>query len=284
MQLEAEPIEHLRKPFLKWAGSKTRLVKALRPLLPLDKKRYVEPFVGAGALFLNTKYPKSLLSDTNLDLIQLYTILKGEKEKFIKTCRKLFMKENNRSEAFYEFRKEFNKAKDPERRAALFVYLNRHGYNGLCRYNQSGEFNVPFGTYNKIYFPEAEMLGFAERLQTAELKHQDFRKTFGTITKDDAVYCDPPYVPLSKTSNFTSYAAGGFSATDQRELAELCYQSSQHGAVVIISNHDTPGARKLYQEAESLRFESVSRTISCNGENRKQAKELIAVFQKHVPI
>lgn len=267
-----------KKPFLKWAGSKTKLISALRPYLPQGNHRYVEPFVGSGAVFLNTNYSKNVLCDSNADLISLYGFLKTRKLDFIRGCKELFSDENNTEDKYYAFREEFNKSKPSERRAALFVYLNRHCYNGLCRYNSSGQFNTPFGKYDGPYFPEIEMLDFADRLINVELKLQDFRQTFADVIKGDVVYCDPPYVPLNDTANFTSYSTGGFSMADQKELAELLGAATRKGAIVLVSNHDTPITRKLYDKAVHTEAVLVRRMISCNGENRTKTKELIAVF------
>src|SRR5262245_57226929 len=140
--MELKPAETFRpiKPFLKWAGSKTKLVSAIKPLLP-SGDRLVEPFVGAGAVFLNTNYPSSLLCDSNADLVSLYQVLRQHGAKFVKECERLFISANNREDRFYKLRDEFNAGGDSRRHAALFVYLNRHCYNGLCRYNQDGGFN-----------------------------------------------------------------------------------------------------------------------------------------------
>jgi len=126
------------------------------------------------------------------------------------------------------------------------------------------------------------MLAFAKRLQDVELKTADFRVTLSGAGAGDIVYCDPPYVPLSPTASFTSYAAGGFSKQDQRDLHSLAVAASKRGATVVLSNHDTPFTRDLYTDASRLEALMVSRTISCNGENRSKAKELLAVFgQSH---
>jgi len=270
----------IKKPFLKWAGSKTRLIVSIRPYLAAGDYRYVEPFVGSGAVFLNADYSESLLCDSNADLINLYSVLKAKKTDFVKACKELFTAENNKEGRYYLFRDEFNNSSPGKRRASLFVYLNRHCYNGLCRYNSRGEFNTPFGRYTKPYFPEDEMFVFAERLQTAELSWQDFRKTLGEVGTGDVVYCDPPYVPLSTTASFTSYATGGFSVADQEELAELAREAAQKGALILISNHDTSLTRKLYRGACLIVPVLVQRMISCNGENRIKTKELIAIFSR----
>lgn len=273
----AEPFRP-RKPFLKWAGSKTKLVTALKPLLPAGRFRLLEPFVGAGAGFLNTDYPANVLCDSNAGLIRLYQVLQQQGGKFVRQCASLFTPENNRADRFYALRAEFNREGDPERRAALFVYLNRHCYNGLCRYNQDGRFNTPFGRYERPYFPRDEMLEFAARLDSATLKVQDFRVSLSEAKSGDVVYCDPPYVPLSPTANFTSYASGGFSPEDQNDLAARSMEAARRGATVVVSNHDTELTRRLYQQASQIVPVLVSRTISCDGENRGRAKELIAVF------
>jgi DNA adenine methylase len=266
------------RPFLKWAGAKRQLIHKLGSLFPEGDYRFIEPFVGSGVVFLNTRYRSSLLSDSNKDIIDLYLVLKEKPEEFIRRCKKLFTPANNSEETFYELREEFNLCTDDvEHRAALFLYLNRHCFNGLCRYNQKGRFNTPFGRYEQVYFPETEMSAFARKLELANLRQADFRKVLSKAGSGDVVYCDPPYVPLTSTANFTSYAAGGFSAKDQEALTDLAVEASGRGAVVVVSNHDTPVTRKLYSQA-TLTEVMVSRTISCDGKNRNKAKEIIAVF------
>jgi DNA adenine methylase len=277
--IAAHVMEPTAKPFLKWAGAKRKLVGRLLDLLPVTGRRFFEPFVGSGVVFMNTRYPASLLSDSNQDIISLYSVLKVKHEEFIADCKRLFTTRNNAAERFYELREEFNTSRDPARRAAIFVYLNRHCFNGLCRYNNKGEFNTPFGRYDRVpYFPADEMLAFARKLRTAKLQTMDFRKALPQAGQDDVVYCDPPYEPLTATANFTSYAAGGFGQQDQRDLHALALEASERGAVVVISNHDTLFTQKLYSGASRLEEVLVSRTISCNGQNRKKARELIAVF------
>lgn len=215
---------------------------------------------------------------SNADVINLYKILQTDGEKFVKRSRKLFIQENNQEARFYELREEFNTVTDLERRAELFIYLNRHCFNGLCRYNKKGKFNVPFGRYNSPYFPDFEMTQFAEKLAAAEVVTQDFRLTISKAGKGDVVYCDPPYVPLTKTASFTDYATGGFGPNEQRELVAYCAEATQRGAKVVISNHDTPETRELYKDAKQIIPLLVQRMISCNGAERNKAKELLAVF------
>ena len=136
------------KPFLKWAGNKYQIVERIKEVLPAGK-RLIEPFVGSGALFLNTDYPAYLLADANPDLISVYRHLQSDGRDFIEACRLYFTPENNSPERFYEFRQRFNTTSDATEKATLFVYLNKHCYNGLCRYNSKGGFNVPFGDVYK---------------------------------------------------------------------------------------------------------------------------------------
>jgi DNA adenine methylase len=240
-------------------------------------KRLVEPFIGSGAVFLNTRYSRYLLADSNRDLISLYQILKSEGATFIDACSSLFVPGTNRSANYYKLRKEFNATTDPWRRAQLFVYLNRHGYNGLCRYNGSGEFNVPFGSYKKPYFPEREMCIFHEKAAHAEFRHADFLVVMAKPRKGDVFYCDPPYVPLSSSANFTAYSAGGFDLKRQQALASSARKLADRGFPVVISNHDTKFTRDAYLGAQLHHFD-VRRSISCNGTQRNKAEELLALF------
>lgn len=265
------------KPFLKWAGNKYRIIDRIRPLLPADGKRLIEPFAGSAAVFLNTNYAENIVADFNSDLVALYQQLQSEGVGFINYCREYFTPEYNTEHSYYLFRQEFNTAKDARLRAALFLYLNRHGYNGLCRYNQKGEFNVPFGSYKKPYFPEYEMKAFFHKAQGALFVCADFRATFARVQAGDVVYCDPPYVPLTQTANFTSYSSGGFSEKDQLDLVAMAREASLRGATVVISNHDTEFVTGAYQGAQLVRF-PVQRFISCDGENRGKAAEVLALF------
>ena len=266
------------KPFLKLAGNKYKIVDKTKALLP-PGARLVEPFVGSGALFLNTDYPHYLLTDANADLITLYQHLQTEGEAFIDTCRALFTPENNDKERYYALRDEFNSTTDLRRKSAIFLYMNKHGYNGLCRYNMQGGFNVPFGRYKRPYFPEPEMRHFVQKARHATFQHSNFVATMATCQPGDVVYCDPPYVPLSQTANFTSYSAAGFGWAEQQVLAREAARLAERGIPVIISNHDTAEVRQVYMTAEIETFE-VRRYISCNGDKRDKAAELLALFSR----
>ncbi len=267
------------RPFLKWAGNKFRIIDRVKRKLP-EGKRLVEPFTGSGAVFLNTEYDEYLLCDSNRDLIELYTILRDEGDAFIEEARRYFCGKYNNEENYYELREEFNAARSHEKRAALFLFLNRHGYNGLCRYNSRGRFNVPFGRYKRPYFPEKELRAFHLKAQRAEFQHAGFEHSMAQTRTGDVVYCDPPYVPLSASANFTSYSAGGFSMEQQQQLAELAQKNAARGIPVVISNHSTELTRRIYREAggDCGRAFSVQRYISCNGSRRNKASELLALF------
>jgi len=264
------------RPFLKWAGNKYRVLDRIKPLLP-ESRRLIEPFAGTCALFLNTGYALNVLNDTNADLINLYSCLQDDAADFIAYSQQYFKTKYNNETAYYRLRKNFNASDDPYLKAALFVYFNRHGYNGLCRYNNSGGFNVPFGRYKRPYFPEKEMLAFAERASKARFTNESFLKAMGKARRGDVVYCDPPYVPLNSTANFTNYCAAGFSQDDQIALAEAAQRLAARGVTVIISNHDTPFTQEAYREAECFSF-PVRRTISCKGDKRGFAGEVLALF------
>ncbi|MGD8784812.1 MAG: Dam family site-specific DNA-(adenine-N6)-methyltransferase [Thioalkalispiraceae bacterium] len=269
------------RPFLKWAGSKYRIIDHIQGMLP-EGERLVEPFAGSGAVFLNTDYNRYLLADNNADLISLYQILSSQGEVFIELCSRLFRDTTNKEAYYYRRRDEFNKTRNAERKAALFIYLNRHGYNGLCRYNSKGGFNVPFGRYKKPYFPADEMLLFHEKARRARFVHLDFAAVFNDLKTGDVVYCDPPYVPLSKSSNFTTYSAGGFDLEQQQQLAHLAKQARHQAIPVLISNHNTQFTRKAYSSADNIKRLKVRRFISCNSQQRQPASELLALFQTRV--
>lgn len=264
------------KPFLKWAGNKYRIIEKIKAALP-DGRRLVEPFAGSGAVFLNTDFPEYLVADSNADLINLFTIIQGGADQFVEEAKKLFAPEANSQEVFYELRSEFNTTQDIYRKSMLFVYLNRHCFNGLCRYNSKGGFNVPFGRYSKPIFPEKEILAFSEKSKNVKFEHADFEETFSKVVAGDVVYCDPPYVPINSTSNFTGYTVGGFNNEQQRKLAEWAIKLMDSGVKVIISNHDTEFTRNLYSRARLDLFD-VQRFISGDVSNRNKASELIATF------
>jgi DNA adenine methylase len=271
-----------QRPFLKWLGGKYRVLPHIIERLPTGPI-LVEPFVGAGAIFLNTHYPRYVLNDINPDLMTIYRLLQQEETAIlIKKFKRFFQSRYNTEEQYYTLRTKFNHATDDLERSLLFLYLNRHGYNGLCRYNAKERFfNVPFGRYSKPYFPETEIMTFAHKLKTVDVKLvcQDFRTVLAAVPKGGVVYCDPPYVPLSQTARFTAYGGIDFLNTDQEALAHLSANlARKKNACVVISNHDTPEIKTLYQGAE-ISYLNVARRLSCQIDRRLAVGEVLAVFK-----
>ncbi|MDO4626113.1 MAG: Dam family site-specific DNA-(adenine-N6)-methyltransferase [Pasteurellaceae bacterium] len=268
------------RSFLKWAGGKFRLVDEINKLLPKKQKCLIEPFVGAGSVFLNSQFERYILSDINPDLINLFNIVKNQVDEYINALKPLFFHpQANTAIYYYAQRERFNQSQDIFERALLFVYLNRFGFNGLCRYNAKNEFNVPFGAYKSHYFPEKELRYFAQKAQNATFICADFTHSFTLAEPDCVIYCDPPYAPLEQDSNFTRYAGNDFSLIHQQQLAELAIQTQQQRRVpVLISNHDTPFTREIYQQAKIKRLK-VQRSISQTPAKRAKVAELIAIYR-----
>jgi DNA adenine methylase len=272
------------RPFLKFAGNKFKIIDYINNELP-SGKRLIEPFVGSGAVFANTTYPEYWLNDNNQDLMRIYEVLKSSYgTAFISSVKDTYFIDehfdSNSKEQYLILRELFNSTGNDLLKAGLFLYLNRHCYNGLIRYNKSGEFNVPFGSYKTVYFPEEELKFYEEKLKQAKLTCLDFAEVMLESEPGDVIYCDPPYAPLSKTANFTSYGAEGFSWDDQLRLADVAeYVAKNNGAFVLLSNHDTPDVREMYYKATTIHTLTVSRTISCKGSERKPVNELLIAFR-----
>lgn len=268
------------RAFLKWAGGKKKLVDDIKRHLPLkNKKRLIEPFVGGGSVFLNLDFEEYLLVDMNKDLINLFNILKNDSSTFIAEAEHYFQSKYNLAEHYYALRKEFNESTDPYYRSLIFLYMNRHGYNGLCRYNKSGGYNVPFGRYKKPYFPQAELEFFAEKSQRAEFMQGDFNIAFSQAKQGDVIYCDPPYSPINRTSNFTSYAGNTFDDEEQIRLVKCAEEARTQKIPTIISNHDLKFTREIYAKANKLSTLKVHRSISRKGHGRIKVGELMALYK-----
>ncbi|KFC08218.1 methyl-directed repair DNA adenine methylase [Trabulsiella guamensis ATCC 49490] len=279
LSVEAPAPRNWQRPFLKWAGGKYSLLPELYQIIPAGK-RLIEPFVGAGAVFLNSdKHESFLLADVNTDLINLWQMLEADPLRVMDFARNLF--ESGRTEDGYKsIRANFNaQLMNAPLRAAAFLYLNRHCFNGLMRYNRDGFFNVGFGKYKKPYFPEAEILAFREKSPQCVFMNADFRRTLALAGDGDVVYCDPPYEPMPGTAGFTSYSAGGFSWADHISLAESCVAAHQRGAKVLISNSTAPRVIELYeQHGFTLHRVSARRAISSKGSTRETASDVVATL------
>lgn len=275
------------RPYLKWAGAKTRYLQRINAVLPsgFRIRRLIEPFIGSGAVALNTPADSYLLGDMNADLIAAHQAVVAHPAVFMAELRTLFIDTNNTQERFNHLRNDFNQCKNSWWKAVLFVFLNRHSFNGLVRYNKRGEFNAPFGNYRAPYLPDEQILKFATHFASAEFQLADFRGLLAQAGDGDLVFCDPPYAPLTTTANFVGYTAGGFSHSDQVALADLARAASLRGACVVVCNHDTPYTRELYKHASNIQQFSVMRTMSCRGDSRGPAPELLAVYppSSHAP-
>ncbi|HHO0151364.1 Dam family site-specific DNA-(adenine-N6)-methyltransferase [Enterobacter asburiae] len=279
LPVEAPAPRNWQRPFLKWAGGKYSLLPELDRLIPAGK-RLVEPFVGGGSVFLNSeKHGSFLLADVNADLINLYQMLEVDHIRVCSLAKILFERANSEV-AYKELRDEFNNQRmgAPER-AAAFLFLNRHCFNGLIRYNRDGFFNVGWGKYEAPYFPEIEIKTFKQKSHKCVFLNAGYRRTLALAGEGDVVYCDPPYEPLPGTAGFTNYAAGGFSWADQISLAESCVAAHQRGAKVLISNSTAPRVLELYeQHGFILHHVDARRAISSKGSTRETAKDIVATL------
>jgi DNA adenine methylase len=265
------------RPFLRWAGGKRRLLAHIVPALPA-RRRLVEPFVGGGAVFLGTDFDEYVLGDNNQHLIELYRTVADRPYDFIERASEFFH-ENYRTPArFQEVRSLFNRETDPLARAAYFLYLNKFGFNGLCRYNRSGQFNVPYGKPDRLpKVPHEEILAFSRKAQAAQIIAGDFTEIMLGARPGDVVYCDPPYLDRDGAASFRAYGAEGFNFDRQRELADLARQLAAREICVAISNHDCAQARQLYTGATIHAF-AARRSISAAAGARGEVGELLAVF------
>lgn len=266
-----------RRPFLKWAGGKYSLLPELDRLIPAGK-RLIEPFVGGGSVFLNSdKHEYFLLADINADLINLYQMLAVVPDSVIGEAIKAFRHLND-VENYTAIREAFNAQKlNATERAAAFLYLNRHCFNGLMRYNLYGFFNVGWGKYKAPYFPEEEIRAFRQKSHACVFMTAGFERTLRLAGDGDVVYCDPPYEPMPGTAGFTSYASGGFSWDSQVALAESCVAAHQRGAKVFISNSTAPRVIELYERhGFTLHRVNARRSISSKGSTRETANDIVA--------
>ncbi|CZZ52904.1 Dam family site-specific DNA-(adenine-N6)-methyltransferase [Enterobacter hormaechei] len=279
LPVEAPVPRNWQRPFLKWAGGKYSLLPELDRLIPAGK-RLIEPFVGGGSVFLNVeKHESFLLADVNADLINLYQMLEVDHIRVCSLAKILFERANSEV-AYKELRDEFNNQRmgAPER-AAAFLFLNRHCFNGLIRYNREGFFNVGWGKYEAPYFPEIEIKAFKQKSHKCVFMNTGYRRTLALAGEGDVVYCDPPYEPLPGTAGFTNYAAGGFSWADQISLAESCVAAHQRGAKVLISNSTAPRVLELYeQHGFILHHVDARRAISSKGSTRETASDVVATL------
>ncbi|KPK17036.1 MAG: hypothetical protein AMJ62_03245 [Myxococcales bacterium SG8_38] len=264
-------------PFVKWAGGKGRLLSQLRPLLPpgVARMRHVEPFVGGGAMFFSRQPSRALLTDINPQLIDAYHAIRDDVDRVIDALEALAA--DHCKERYYQVRERYNRGArlTAEKRAAMFIYLNKTCFNGLHRVNRKGEFNVPFGSYkNPRILNEGGLRAASRALRSAELRCSSFEALLETAKPGDFIYFDPPYEPVSTTASFTSYARDGFSRVDQRRLAEVYGALDRRGCKLMLSNSDVPFIRNLYRRFK-VDIVAAPRAINCDAAKRGKVTEIV---------
>jgi DNA adenine methylase len=257
------------RPILKWAGGKRQLLPALRRYYPSTFTRYLEPFLGSGAVFLDCHNRGLLdgrtvhLSDINADVIGCYRMVRDDVDGVIRVLETLAAGHARdgarhfyavRDDRFNALRRDVHAAADPAAAysvelAAMLIYLNRTGYNGLFRVNARGGFNVPVGRHAKVTIcdaPNLRRLAAALRRPGLTIDVRRFEDALGGGRRGDFVYLDPPYAPLSRTSHFTSYTAARFGLDEQERLQQAVVTLARLGASVLLSNSVAPEIRRLY--------------------------------------
>lgn len=264
---------------LKWPGGKSKLSEKILSLNN-GKKTLIEPFMGSGSVFLNIgdNFDRYIGNDNNSDLILLFNEVKKDPFKVIKITKEMFLSGNSRS--YYDEKRTLFNSLDREDpfRAAIFLYLNRHGFNGLCRYSmKKGNYNVPFGNYVKPYFPEKEILEFNRIANSIECEFvcSDFSSVFSDA-HDSLIYSDPPFLELSSTSSFKNYSGSKFTESHDKKLNSLSFESKIRGNISVVSNHFTPSVLDIYDKYTSYEIFESKRNISCK--ERKPVKEVIMIY------
>lgn len=275
------PESRRAKPFLKWAGGKTKLLEPLTSLLPEKVGTYYEPFLGGGALFFHLsalgRMEAAVLGDSNPELINCYEVVRDSTDALIEQLGTL----QHDEEVFYDLRGVKSEDLSSVPRAARTIYLNRTCFNGLYRLNKKGLFNTPWGKYTnpRIVDPtnlRACALALGSR---TTLTAGDFTKLVEPAKEGDVVYLDPPYVPLTATANFKSYTQDGFTLDDQRRVAQCFTELAARGVHVVASNADMPIIYDLY-EGHAIRKVPVPRRINSKGDGRGAVNEVIIVGRR----
>ncbi|WP_392551219.1 Dam family site-specific DNA-(adenine-N6)-methyltransferase [Orbus wheelerorum] len=267
----------VEKSFLKWVGGKGRIMPQLLAHLP-GGKRFIEPFVGAGNVFINTNYDSYIICDNNPDLINVYQWLYDDVALLVNKTEELF----NSDLDYYEVRELFNSCYpldlDSVEQAARFIWLMRHCFNSICRYNKNGKFNTPKGKHKNIYFPKVELINFSNKLNTNSVMmfSGHYYNAIGYAGDGDVIYCDPPYLSGNKNDSFVGYTAGGFNTILTEDLACQLHIAVKKGATAIISNSDNETTREIFKHFKIYSIDA-PRTIAANG-NRKPAKEIIGIL------
>jgi DNA adenine methylase len=266
--------------FVKWAGGKGQLLEQFEPLLPKKFNRYIEPFVGSGAVFfyIVQKYDAKeiIISDINEELINAYEIIKTDAERLIielKQHKEYHLVEGKK---YYLTIRATNPKDLPDlERAARFIYLNKTCFNGLYRVNSKGKFNVPMGSYiNPDIVQEDKIRQVSNLLKKVTIKVMSFEKVLDLAKKNDFVYFDPPYYPLKKGTSFTTYTKNVFLENEQKLLLDVFSKLDKKGCLVMESNSDTKFIKDLYAKY-NIHFVKATRMINCNGDKRGKINEIV---------
>lgn len=272
----------LIKPFVKWVGGKRQLLNDIYKYMPEEGySTYYEPFLGGGALFLSEQPKKAIVNDQNEELINAYKVIQNNVELLIETLKSHQRK--NSEDYFYDIREwdrkpEYSKRSDVEK-AARLIYLNKTCYNGLYRVNSSGFFNTPYGKYkNPDIVNEYGLQALNTYFNKANVKFLtgDFEDAVKYIRRGAFVYFDPPYAPLSSTSNYTGYTSGGFNEEDQIRLRNLCDKLHLRGVNFLLSNSNVPFIRDLYSNPNyKIKVVGAKRAINSNSKKRGEVEEVL---------
>ena len=257
------------KPILKWAGGKRQILSELKKCLPKNFKRYLEPFIGGGALFFSLNKNNSIISDTNDELINLYNEISKNPKKIIKNLKKY----KNNKDFFYTIRKTV--PANLADKASRTIYLNRTCFNGLYRVNKKGEFNVPYA-YNKNVklVDENNLLKISRLLKKTKILNLSYDLVLKRYAKkDDLVFLDPPYLPISQYSDFKRYTKEQFYLNDHKKLASLFKELHKKGCYLILTNSNSPEVHKLYKKF-SIKILNTKRNINSKG-NLRTGKDII---------
>ena len=265
----------LARPVLKWAGGKRQLQAHILARLPPRIGTYYEPFVGGGAVFFalasQGRFRRAVLGDRNPDLIAVYQALVEDVEGVIRALRKYRYSESE----YYRVREQ--QPRSLTGRAARIIYLNKTGYNGLYRVNRAGQFNVPFGRHKSpMICDEKNLRAAAQALSRAQVISEDFEKVCRRARAGDAVYLDPPYLPVSKTSNFSAYDPLPFGVDEHQRLAGVFEQLEARGVDAVLSNSFTEQTRAIFGRFQYERV-PVKRPINSNASRRGPADEILVV-------
>lgn len=263
-------------PFLKWAGGKRQLISQMDQYFPRNFNKYNEPFVGGGAIFFYLLPEKAILIDNNKDLIDTYNVVKNSVSELIQSLKK----HKNEKEYYYQIRnidrniEEFNEWTQIEK-ASRIIYMNRCCFNGLYRVNSKGQFNVPFGKYKNPKFCDKDnLLTVNKALKNVQLVHGSFEKSLDFAEKDDFIYFDPPYVPISNSANFTSYTKDNFGKEDQIRLHEVFKELDERGCKVMLNNSYSDLIADLYSDYQIKELRA-KRVINSDASKRGAIKELL---------